>query len=114
MPVHHFMSAWHLYIHQPDSNPVHPNVKPGWKYITLVNTVSLRNIGPIGKMLKTTGRAWLIRTWLIQFHLIRSFFEIFARFLSFHVYNAWLNQTWLIQCSTNSKGIQLVFNSKWL
>ena len=56
-------------------------------------------------MLKTTGRAWLIRTWLIQFHLIRSFFEIFARFLSFHVYNTWLNQTWLIQSSTNSKGI---------
>ena len=33
-----------------------------------------------------------------KFHLIRSFFEIFARFLSFHVYNAQL-----IQSSTNLK-----------
>ena len=36
-------------------------------------------------------------------HLIQSFFEIFDRFLSFHVYNAWLIQTWLIQSSTNLK-----------
>ena len=35
-----------------------------------------------------------------KFHLIRSFCEIFARFLSFHVYNAWLFQTQLIQSST--------------
>ena len=53
-----------------------------------------------------TGRERLIGTWLIQsFHLIRGFCEIFARFLSFHVYNAWLIQTWLIQSSTNLKGI---------
>ena len=32
-----------------------------------------------------------------KFHLIWSFFEIFARFLSFHFYSAWLNQKWLIQ-----------------
>ena len=38
-----------------------------------------------------------------KLHLIRSFFEIFARFLSFHVKNAWLIRTWLIQSSTNSK-----------
>ena len=38
-----------------------------------------------------------------KFHLIRSFFEIFARFLSFHVYNAWLIRTQLIQSSTNLK-----------
>ena len=38
-----------------------------------------------------------------KFHLIRSFFEIFARFLSFHVENAWLIQIWLIRSSTNSK-----------
>ena len=47
-----------------------------------------------------TGRARLIRT-----GLIRSFCEIFARFLSFHVYNAQLIQTWLIQSYTNLKGI---------
>ena len=40
-----------------------------------------------------------------KFHLIRSFFEIFARFLSFHVYNAWLIWTQLIQSSINSKQI---------
>ena len=39
----------------------------------------------------------------LKFHLIRSFFEIFARFLSFHVYNAWLIQTQLILSSTNLK-----------
>ena len=38
-----------------------------------------------------------------KFHLIRSFFEIFARFLLFHVKNAQLIQTQLIQGSTNSK-----------
>ena len=42
-----------------------------------------------------------------KFHLIRSFFGIFARFLSFHVYNAWLIRTWLIWSFTNLKGIQL-------
>ena len=40
-----------------------------------------------------------------KFHLIRSFFEILARILSFHVENAQLIQTRLIQSSTNSKGI---------
>ena len=35
-----------------------------------------------------------------KFHLIRSLFEIFARFLSFHVWNEWL-----IRSNTNSKGI---------
>ena len=40
---------------------------------------------------------------LIRIRLIRSFFEIFARFLSFHVQNAWLIQTRLIQSSTNLK-----------
>ena len=38
-----------------------------------------------------------------KFHLIRSFFEIFARFLSFHVKNAWFIRTRLIRSSTNSK-----------
>ena len=38
-----------------------------------------------------------------KFHLIRSFFEIFERFLSFHVYNALLIQTQLIQSFINSK-----------
>ena len=38
-----------------------------------------------------------------KFHLIRSFCEIFARFLLFHVKNAWLIWTWLIQSSTNLK-----------
>ena len=38
-----------------------------------------------------------------KFHLIRTCFEIFARFLSFHVQNAWLIQTWLIRSSINSK-----------
>ena len=32
----------------------------------------------------------------LKFHLIRSFFEIFARFLSFHVKNAQLIRTQLI------------------
>ena len=40
-----------------------------------------------------------------KFHLIRNFFEIFARFLLFHVYNARLIWTGLIQSSTNLKGI---------
>ena len=39
----------------------------------------------------------------LEFHLIQSFFEIFARFLSFHVKNARLIRTQLIQSSTNSK-----------
>ena len=38
-----------------------------------------------------------------KFHLIRSFFEIFARFLSFQVENARLIRTWLIRSATNSK-----------
>ena len=39
-----------------------------------------------------------------KFHLIRSFFEILARMLSFHVSNAQLIQTWLIQSSINFEG----------
>ena len=38
-----------------------------------------------------------------KFYLIRSFFETFARFLSFRVYNAWLIWTQLIWSSTNLK-----------
>ena len=51
----------------------------------------------IAILLVDTGRARLIRTRLIRFC------EIFARFLSFHVYNAQLIQTWLIRSSTNLK-----------
>ena len=40
-----------------------------------------------------------------KFHLIQSFCEFSARFLSFHVYNAQLIQTQLITSSTNLKGI---------
>ena len=40
-----------------------------------------------------------------KFHLIRSLFEIFARFLSFHVSNEWLIRTRLIRSNTNSKSI---------
>ena len=38
-----------------------------------------------------------------KFHLIRSFNQDFARFLSFHVENAWLIRTRLIRSSTKSK-----------
>ena len=40
-----------------------------------------------------------------ELHLIWSFSEIFAIFLSFHVYNAWLIQTQLIWSSINLKDI---------
>ena len=53
----------------------------GWNYL---------NYQFIAILLVDTGRARLIRTRLIRFC------EIFARFLSFHVYNAQLIQTWLI------------------
>ena len=32
----------------------------------------------------------------LKFHLIQCFFEIFARFLLFQIYNAQLIQTWII------------------
>ena len=44
-----------------------------------------------------------------KFHLIRSFFEIFARFLSFHGLNARLIRTRLIQSYTNSINIHFTF-----
>ena len=61
----------------------------GKKYSTLLChwlTKCTLSESPYAKMAHNDrGQAQLIQTWLIKFYLIRSFFEIFAKFLSFHV-----------------------------